>query len=237
VARAVAGALPRADRARRGARLIGSGPSVDRLLRLGEVSDPAQRERLVGRAEAEAEAERQATAAAIVADVAGQGPLAQALYLDSHLFLPDRLLICADKMSMAASVEQRVPYLDLELMRFVERIPVGLRASARAGKTLHRQAIEPLVPRSALDRPKHGFSTPYDDWLRASLGDEVRRRYAQGSAVGDLVAPAEVARLVDDHRRGRSDNKNLLYCLLELSEWHRAFVEGERAPAVAVATG
>ena len=225
VARAVAGALPRNERAKRAARLIGSMPDVDRLLRLVEVTDHAQRGRLAGTAIEEAEAERRATASDVVADVAGHGPLEQAMYLDSHVFLPDRLLLCADKMSMANSLEQRVPYLDLELMRFVERIPAELRAGARAGKLIHRRAVEPLVPREVLDRPKHGFSTPYDSWLRTSLGEEVEQRYSEGSVLGELLDPGEVARLVGEHRSGRDDHKNILYCLLELSQWHRDFVE------------
>jgi asparagine synthase (glutamine-hydrolysing) len=225
-ARAVAGALPRNERAVRAARLIGRMPEVDRILRLVEVTDHAQRARLAGRALDAAEEERRSAAADVMADVGDRGPLEQALYLDTHLFLPDRLLLCADKMSMASSLEQRVPYLDLELMRFVERIPAAMRASGRAGKLLHRRAVEPLVPPEALDRPKHGFSTPYDDWLRSGLGREVELRYARGSALSDLVDPDEVARLTQEHRAGRSDNKNILYCLLELSEWHRAFVEG-----------
>ena len=85
---------------------------------------------------------------------------------------------------------------------------------------------------SIAGRPKHGFSTPYDDWLRASLGEEVERRYAAGSPLSELVAPRGVQTLVDEHRRGRFDHKSILYCLLELSEWHRAFVEArEPVPA------
>ena len=72
---------------------------------------------------AEAEQERIAAARAICADVAGRGLLEQALYVDTHMFLPDGILLCNDKMSMAAGLELRVPFLDLELMRFVERIP------------------------------------------------------------------------------------------------------------------
>ena len=82
-----------------------------------------------------------------------------------------------------------------------------------------------LLPPEIVNRTKHGFATPYDDWLRASLGREVERRYAPGSPLADLIDPAAAARLVDEHRRGRADHKAVLYCLLELSEWHRAFVE------------
>ena len=82
-------------------------------------------------------------------------------------------------------------------------------------------------------RTKYGFSSPIDVWLRESLGAEVERRYASGSPVGELIDPGTVSRLVAEHRGGRVDHKRILFCLLELSEWHRAFVE-QAEPAQAV---
>ena len=98
------------------------------------------------------------------------------------MFLPDGILLCNDKMSMAAGLELRVPFLDLELMRFVERIPASRRVRPRQPKRLHKRAMRKLLPPEIVNRKKHGFATPYDDWLRASLGREVERRYAPGSA-------------------------------------------------------
>jgi asparagine synthase (glutamine-hydrolysing) len=92
--------------------------------------------------------------------------------------------------------------------------------------------MERILPPGIANRPKHGFATPYDDWLRASLGEEVERRYAKTTAVADLVRPEAVRKLVAEHRRGRADHKAILYCLLELSEWHRTFVEA-RQPSLA----
>ena len=114
---------------------------------------------------------------------------------------PDGILICNDKMSMAAGLELRVPFLDLELMRFVERIPASARVRPRAGKRLHRMAMERLLPPEIAGRPKHGFSTPYDDWLRASLGEEVERRYAPGGAARRSSSTRRRwRRLVAEHR-------------------------------------
>ncbi len=148
------------------------------------------------------------------------------------MFLPDGILICNDKMSMAAGLELRVPYLDVELMRFVERVPATRRMRPRQPKRLHRQAVARLLPPGITKRRRHGFATPFDDWLRASLGHEVERRYAPGSPLAELIDPAAAARLVDEHRRGRADHKAVLYCLLELSEWHATFVEA-REPVAA----
>jgi asparagine synthase (glutamine-hydrolysing) len=227
---ALARALPRAASARRLSHVVGGRGDAQRLLRLVEITDARVRTDLVGPG-SQAEQERLATANDILAPVAGRGLLEQALYLDTHMFLPDGILLCNDKMSMAAGLELRVPFLDLELMRFVERIPAGSRVRPRRPKRLHRMAMERLLPPELVNRPKHGFATPYDDWLRASLGQEVERRYASGSALAELIDPGAARRLVDEHRRGRADHKAILYCLLELSEWHAAFVESRERVA------
>jgi len=231
-AASLARAVPRAARARRAAHLLGGRGDAERLLRLVEITDAPVRSALLGKQGEDAQHERLASAGAVLKDVAGRDLLEQALYLDTRMFLPDGILICNDKMSMAASLELRVPFLDVDLMRFVERIPVKERVRARQGKRLHRLAMDRLLPPSVANRPKHGFSTPYDDWLRASLGQEVARRYSPRQPLAGVVRPEAVARLVAEHRRGRADHKSILYCLLELSEWHHAFVEAREPVAV-----
>jgi asparagine synthase (glutamine-hydrolysing) len=234
-AAALARAVPRAARARRAAHMLGGSGDADRLLRLVEITDAPVRRALLGdQRQGQAESERLALAHGVLADVKGRDLLDQALYLDTRMFLPDGILICNDKMSMAASLELRVPFLDVELMRFVERIPARMRVRPRAGKRIHRLAMERILPPGIADRPKHGFATPYDEWLRASLGEEVERRYSHTAPLAGLVRPEAVQKLVAEHRRGRADHKAILYCLLELSEWHRAFVEA-REPSLAQA--
>src|SRR5215204_6814003 len=208
-AAAAARALPRGARARRTARLIGRMDDAERIVRLVEITDHGQRAALTGRRGDEAEEERLALARDVLGDVDGRDLLERALYLDTRLVLPDAILLCNDKMSMAASLELRVPFLDRELMRFVERIPARLRVRPRGGKRLHRQALSRLLPDEVVERPKHGFSTPYDRWLRESLGAEVERRYAPGSELAGLVQPETARRLVAEHRRGRADHKSI----------------------------
>jgi len=232
--RSAAGLFAGNERARRAARLLGAMTSAERLVRLVEITDDALRSELVASRGEEAAAERRRLAEDVLGDVGDRGLVEQALYLDTRLFLGDGLLVCADKMSMSASLEQRVPFLDVELMRFVERIPAAERVRPRQGKRLHRRAMARMLPAEIVNRRKHGFSTPYDSWLRESLGEEVVRRYAPGAPVAELVDSGTVARLVGDHRAGRADHKRVLYCLLELSEWHRAFVE-QAAPVAAEA--
>jgi asparagine synthase (glutamine-hydrolysing) len=225
-AQRLAGALPRNERAKRAARLMGHMPDSDRLVRLVEITDDETRSALTGGPGERAAAERSELARDLLSDIPDRNFLERALYLDTHLFLPSSLLICGDKMSMASSLEQRVPFLDVELMRFVERVPARQRVRLREGKRLHRRAMSQLLPADVMDRPRHGFYSPWDQWLHTSLGDEVRSRY-DGGDLGELIEPAEVDRLVAAHRSGRGDHKWILFCLLELSEWHRAFIQGE----------
>ena len=194
------------------------------LLRLVEITDAPVREALVGGGAGAAE-ERAELAGAVLGDVAGRDLLEQALYLDTRMFLPDGILICNDKMSMAASLELRVPFLDVDLMRFVERIPAHERIRPAAGQA-------PAPPGDGAAAAKRGRQP-----AQARLRHPLRRLAARVARRGGR-APLRARRaprrrrpaggrgsLVGEHRRGRADHKRILYCLLELSEWHRAFVE------------
>ncbi|HKP21898.1 MAG TPA: asparagine synthase (glutamine-hydrolyzing) [Thermoleophilaceae bacterium] len=192
---AATGALPRTARAKRAARLLGDMPDASRLVRLAEITDHSQRAALSGSRGEEADEERAALAQDLAGDVGDRGLLEQALYLDTHLFLPDGLLVYGDKMSMAHGLEQRVPFLDVELMRFVERIPAHLRLRRLQRKWLYKRSLPGLVPESALRRRKAPFATPYDDWLRSALGAEVERAWAPGSEPGGLLDGRVVGRL------------------------------------------
>ena len=228
---AAADLLPRSERAKRAAGVLSTPAGLDRLLRVFEISTPSLRRELLRSQDPAAGLERRSIASDVLADVHGRDVLDQALYLDTHVFLPDHLLLYGDKMSMAHGLEHRVPFLDVELMRFVERIPARVRMRHLRRKWLYRNSMRGLVPDSVLERPKRAFTTPYDQWLRTSLADEIERAYADGAGVTEHVDPAVVRRLVAEHRRGRADHKRLLYCLLELGHWHRTFVEGAGRPA------
>ncbi|MBS1863416.1 MAG: asparagine synthase (glutamine-hydrolyzing) [Actinobacteria bacterium] len=224
---AAAERVPRNERLKRATRLLAPEDDLDRVLQIFEIADADTRGRLTKGPAAAAADERRALAAGVLADLGeGRDPLSQVLYLDTHMFLPDSLLLYGDKTSMAASLEQRVPFLDLELMRFIERIPARVRVRGLRRKWLYRKALRGrLVPEAVMNRRKHPFATPYDDWFRSSLSDELDRLYTPASPTADLIDPGEVHRLTDEHRRGRADHKRILYCLLEFAYWHRAFIE------------
>ena len=226
--------IPRNERLKRATRLLGPDDDLDRVLQIFEIADVDTRGRLTSGPAAAAADERRALAADVLADLGDtRDALSQVLYLDTHMFLPDSLLLYGDKTSMAASLEQRVPFLDVELMRFIERIPARTRVRGLKRKWLYRKALEGrLVPDSVMNRKKHPFATPYDDWFRSSLSDELDRLYTPSSPIAEHIDPTEVHRLTDDHRRGRADHKRILYCLLEFAYWHRAFIEKAPRPEI-----
>src|SRR3954447_16462771 len=101
--------------------------------------------------------------------VAQLPPLAQMLFVDTRLTLPDDLLLIADKMSMAESVELRVPFLDEDLVGLVESMDPAQKVHGRTGKWIHKKAMERLLPSQIVHRRKLGWDTPLDRWLRSEL--------------------------------------------------------------------
>jgi asparagine synthase (glutamine-hydrolysing) len=109
------------------------------------------------------------------------------MYLDLRTWLVDDVLVKADRMTMASSIEARAPYLDWPLVEFATSLPVDGRASWTTSKVLLRDAMEGLVPLETLQRGKHAFRAPLMDWLRDGLGDPVRELMLGGNGVASGV--------------------------------------------------
>lgn len=156
--------------------------------------------------------------------------LHQMLYVDTKTFLPSLNLNYNDKMSMACSVEVRVPFLDTELYEFVAwQVPPG--AKVRTGrsiqtKTLLREAMEGVVPPEVLRQRKAGFAAPVGAWLRGELREMLAHILLDGRlASRGIFSPAQVERLVCEHVEGRRDHALQLWQLLTLELWFRQFVD------------
>ncbi len=150
------------------------------------------------------------------------------LGVDSALYLPDDLLVKVDIASMAHSLEARSPFLDHEFMEFAATIPFDLKVRGRTKKYILKQALRGLLPGSILDRPKMGFGVPIDHWLRHDL-----RELAHDTLLGPRAASRgyfhqeAVARLLDEHVRGKANWQYLLWTLLMLELWHRTHVDSD----------
>ena len=165
------------------------------------------------------------------ARVRDRSPLGQMLYVDTRLWLPDELLLIADKMSMAASVELRVPFLDRDLVALAESAHPSQHVRRLRGKSLHKQAMLGLLPREIVHRRKLGWQTPVDRWLRDQLrplAEEVL--LGEGEACRSLFEERELRRLIEAHASGKADHTRQLFCLLSLGLWHRELVSERPAP-------
>src|SRR4030095_15282585 len=137
-----------------------------------------------------------------------------------------------DRMSMAVSLEARVPLLDHKLIDFVTRIPASLKMDGLETKTLFKRAIADLVPEEILTRPKQGFGVLINRLINLQLRDRIRdtltdSRFRQRG----IISPAYTDVLLDEHERGRRDHSMALWSLLMLELWHQDFVDrgSERA--------
>jgi asparagine synthase (glutamine-hydrolysing) len=159
---------------------------------------------------------------------AGAGSLLdRVLYTDIKTYLVE-LLMKQDQMSMAASIESRVPFLDHVLVEFAARLPARFKLSGFTTKRILREAARDLLPASILTRPKMGFPVPFARWARSGWQQVLRevlldRRTLQR---GLLAGPA-VAALIDDHASGRAEGGDMLWSLLNLELWYRTFVDGD----------
>jgi asparagine synthase (glutamine-hydrolysing) len=159
-------------------------------------------------------------------------PLDRALYVDVKTYLVDDIMTKVDRMSMAVSLESREPLLDHKLLEFAATVPTALKVKNGQGKYLLRRLLERRIPKSIVDRPKHGFEAPIGEWLRGPLAPMVDALLLDGRLRDrGVFDDRAVARVWREHRDGRQDHRHRLWSLVMLELWFRQFVDG-RARAV-----
>ena len=157
-------------------------------------------------------------------------PLNRMLYVDDKVWLPDDLLLKADKMTMANALELRVPFLDHKLVEFAAQLPVSMKQKGGTGKVLLRRSMQNILPHSILDRPKKGFPVPMLRWLSGPLKQFTRETLlAADSACRRYFDPAVVQEIVAGQEAG-ADRQQELWTLVLFEFWHRIFIE-QRMPA------
>jgi len=155
------------------------------------------------------------------------------LYTDIKTYLVE-LLMKQDQMSMAASIESRVPFLDHELVEFTASIPAQYETQGLAGKFILKAAVEDLLPREVVYRQKMGFPTPWTYWLAGEQLDQLEQMLLEPRTVerGHFNRDA-VSTLFGEHRAGVRDHGNRIWRLLNLELWERVCLEGERIGEIA----
>ena len=157
-------------------------------------------------------------------------PLDRMLRFDLQTWLPDDLLVKADKMTMAHSQELRVPFLDHRLVELAVSLPPRLKIRGRTGKAILREAVAPRVPRPILERTKKGFPVPTGPLLRHLEGFVRDLLLGKGSATRDWFEVGEVERLLDEHREGRAERGQEIWSLVLFDLWHGAFLDRRFRP-------
>jgi asparagine synthase (glutamine-hydrolysing) len=153
--------------------------------------------------------------------------LQRLLYTDIKTYLVE-LLMKQDNMSMAASIESRVPFLDHVLVEFATRIPREVQLQGLAGKRILKKAVEDLLPRSILYRPKLGFPTPWSGWLAGPRLETIRETLLEPRSLNRGYFRREaIEKLFDEHRALHRDNYDRIWRLLNLELWHRVCLEGD----------
>jgi asparagine synthase (glutamine-hydrolysing) len=153
-------------------------------------------------------------------------PLNRMLYVDTKVWLPDDLLLKADKMTMANGLELRVPFLDHKLVEFAAALPDASKINGNGGKSLLRESMAGVLPNQILDRPKNGFGVPIASWLRGPLRQFTRDHLlSSGSACDSRLDRSEVKRIVEEHEQGRIDRSQEIWSLLVFHFWHSRFID------------
>jgi asparagine synthase (glutamine-hydrolysing) len=167
--------------------------------------------------------------------------LQRLLYTDTKTYLVE-LLMKQDNMSMAASIESRVPFLDHVLVEFATGIPREVQIQGLAGKRILKKAVEDLLPHSILYRPKLGFPTPWSGWLAGPRLEAIRELLLETRSLNRGYFKRDaIETLFNEHRSKHRDNYDRIWRLLNLEIWHRVCLEGEAHdevgdPAINLAT-
>jgi asparagine synthase (glutamine-hydrolysing) len=155
------------------------------------------------------------------------------VYVDLKMTMADSVLMKVDKMSMANSLEVRVPFLDHELVEFATGLPPAWRMRGFETKSILKEAMLAHLPREILYRRKQGYSLPIKNWLRNELRDYAREAIGRSELVREFFEPAAIERVWEEHLARQHNHNHLLWALLNLALWHRRFFGGGQAVAAA----
>lgn len=155
--------------------------------------------------------------------------LRRMLYVDCHTWLTDNLLERGDRMSMAASIENRPPFLDHELVELAFRVSSSMKIRGMSGKWIVKEIARRHLPASIVDRKKVGFKVPLDEWFRGGLKDYMHDLLlGKDSFVSSFLDRRVVQKLLTDHMNRRRNEELRLWTLMGLEVWHRAFFKNNQ---------
>jgi asparagine synthase (glutamine-hydrolysing) len=220
--------LPRNERAKRTVYAGAFSDEADRFLAVHTIFTPKQKRKLVREGASQPGPQREIVGKLYDRAATLDDPLSRMLYMDARMNLSDDLLLFNDKMAMANSLEMRVPYLDLELLDFLESLPIGLKLRGRTGKYIHKKAACKWLPTEIINRKKRGFATPMDQWLQSDLSATAKRLfYREDSACRRYFNMDYLNGMLADHINRRENYQRHIFMLFSFELWHKTFFEGK----------
>ena len=163
--------------------------------------------------------------APIYKEAEGFSELEKKQYLDFHMWLPGDILLKGDKMSMAHSLELRVPFMDKEVVGFAQEIPSKYKSIKNTTKTILRKASEQTLPKEWVNRPKKGFPVPFIEWLRQPEYYEMVKEALISEVATNYFNVDELMKLLDDHMQRKANNHRKIWTIYVFLMWHKAFME------------
>jgi asparagine synthase (glutamine-hydrolysing) len=225
VASLVARVPGRFERLKRSAVALGEPDVLTRFAKMYSFFSADMKRELFGARLKESDYQPKEALRRLQSDVADLDPLTQMLYIDTRANLPDDLLMVGDKMSMANSLEARVPFLDYRLVEFVERLPPSMKLNKLTGKYLHKRALEKWLPKEVVWRKKKGFANPVEHWFRDRMRPFVEEcLLSRDSAVARFFDQTYIRKMLEMDRAGREQYRRHIYLLVSFELWHRRFI-------------
>ncbi|MFJ5758395.1 asparagine synthase (glutamine-hydrolyzing) [Neobacillus sp. NPDC093182] len=162
----------------------------------------------------------------LYAESKGYDPVDRMQFIDIHTWMRGDILLKADKMTMAHSLELRVPFLDKAVFETASKIPTSLKTANGTTKYILRKAAEGIVPEHVLNRKKLGFPVPIRHWLKNEM-NEWAKTIIRESNTDHLLNKSYVLNLLEDHCQGKADNSRKIWTVLIFMVWHQVYVEGK----------
>jgi len=154
----------------------------------------------------------------------GYDPVDQMQYIDIHTWMRGDILLKADRVTMAHSLELRVPFLDKEVFRVASNIPTNLKTADGTTKYVLRKAAEGIVPDHVLNRKKLGFPVPIRHWLKDEMNDWAKKIIRE-SDTDHLLNKTYILNLLEEHCQGKADHSRKIWTVLMFMVWHQIYVE------------
>ncbi|MBI4652625.1 asparagine synthase, partial [Candidatus Desantisbacteria bacterium] len=152
--------------------------------------------------------------------------LSRIMFIDTRMSLSDNLLLFNDKITMANSLEMRVPFLDLELVKFLESLPSSFKLRGKTRKYIHKEAVKKWLPDKIIYRKKRGFETPMDKWLQSDLSSKAREIFnAKNSACSQYFILSNINKMIQQHQKGEENFCRHIFALLSFELWYQSFFE------------